>query len=101
MSKQDHEDLMSLAGVRIPRISTKKHAKKKKEAVNHPAHYGGDVVYETKKVIREWGLNFNLGTVVKYISRAGKKDPNKVIEDLEKARWYLDDEIRFLKYGTP
>lgn len=67
----------------------------KKEAVNHPAHYGGeDNPYEVIKVIRAWGLGFCLGNAVKYISRAGKKDPTKEIEDLEKARWYLDEHIK-------
>lgn len=61
------------------------------EKVNHPAHYGGDTVYETIKVIEAWGLGFHLGNAVKYISRAGKK--GDAIEDLEKARFYLDREI--------
>lgn len=66
-------------------------------AYNHPQHYGGaDNLYEAIKVIMAWGLNFNLGNAVKYISRAGKKDPAKTIEDLKKARWYLDYEIRRL-----
>jgi len=65
------------------------------ETVNHPAHYGGDTTYETIKVIRN--LGFSLGNAVKYISRAGVKDPAKHIEDLEKARWYLDEEIKALK----
>ncbi|MCA9749268.1 MAG: DUF3310 domain-containing protein, partial [Romboutsia sp.] len=55
-------------------------------------HYGGkDNPYETIKVIEAWGLGFNLGNVVKYISRAGKKD--FLIQDLEKAKWYLEREI--------
>jgi len=70
----------------------------KKEQVHHPSHYqhGGDNAYETIKVIRAWGLNknFNLANTVKYISRAGKKDPNTFLEDLKKALWYLDDEIK-------
>lgn len=62
--------------------------------VNHPAHYGGeDNPYEAIKVIEEWGLGFCLGNAVKYISRAGKKDPNKEIEDLQKAAWSLNREI--------
>lgn len=65
--------------------------------INHPEHYGGDVPYEAKKVIRAWGLGFNLGNAAKYICRAGKKDPSKEIEDLEKAAWYLNDEIEHLK----
>jgi hypothetical protein len=62
------------------------------EAVNHPAHYGGaDNPYEAIKVIEAWGLGFCLGNTVKYISRAGKKDAT--LQDLKKARWYLDREI--------
>lgn len=62
-------------------------------AVDHPAHYGGDSVYETIKVIEAWGLDFNLGNAVKYISRAGKKDPSKSVEDLKKAIWYINHSI--------
>lgn len=66
------------------------------EAVNHPAHYGGaDNPYEAIKVIEAWGLGFNLGNAVKYVSRAGKK--GALLEDLKKARWYLDREITNLE----
>ena len=61
--------------------------------VNHPAHYGGDTVYETIKVIEAWGLNFNLGNCVKYLSRAGKKANAERRVDLEKAAWYLAREL--------
>lgn len=64
------------------------------DQINHPRHYGGeDNPYEAIKVIEAWGLGFNLGNTVKYISRAGKKDPLALAEDLKKARWYLDREI--------
>jgi len=64
------------------------------ESVFHPKHYGGETsVYEAIKVIEAWDLGFNLGNVVKYIARLGKKDPNKKVEDLEKALWYLKREI--------
>jgi Protein of unknwon function (DUF3310) len=67
---------------------------RKKEAVNHPAHYGGkDNPFEVIKVIRAWDLSFSLGNVVKYVARAGKKDPTKRLEDLHKAMWYLQEEI--------
>lgn len=70
------------------------------EAVNHPAHYGGaDNPYEAIKVIEAWGLGFCLGNTVKYISRAGKKDD--VLQDLKKARWYLDREITNRQQPTP
>lgn len=62
--------------------------------INHPLHYGGsDNPYEAIKVIEAWGLGFNLGNAIKYISRAGKKNPDKTIEDLQKAIWYLNREI--------
>lgn len=65
-----------------------------REATRHPAHYGGAAnPYEAIKVIEAWDLNFNLGNVVKYICRAGKKDKNTLLGDLEKAREYLDFEI--------
>lgn len=66
------------------------------EAVNHPPHYGGaDNPYEAIKVIEAWGLDFCLGNTVKYIARAGKKDAT--VQDLKKARWYLDREISNLE----
>lgn len=70
----------------------------KKEAVNHPDHYGGkDNPYEAIKVIEAWKLGFNLGSALRYICRAGKKDKEKEIEDLEKAKWYINREIQKLK----
>ena len=70
----------------------------KKESVNHPDHYGGESnVYEAIKVIDAWELGFALGNTVKYISRAGKKDPNKELEDLKKALWYLQHHINQLE----
>jgi len=60
------------------------------EQVNHPSHYGGENnPYETIKVIDDWGLHrdFYVANAVKYISRAGKK--GDIIEDLQKAVWYL------------
>lgn len=66
--------------------------------INHPKHYGGgENPYEAIKVIEAWELGFCLGNVVKYISRAGKKDPQREIEDLEKAKWYLEHHINALK----
>ena len=66
----------------------------RREATHHPDHYGGaDNPYEAIKVIEAWSLNFNLGNVVKYIARAGKKEKSTLIGDLEKARQYLDFEI--------
>lgn len=79
-------------------ISEPKKPVKIKEMVNHPSHYGGgDNPYEAIKVIEAWDLDndFCLGNVIKYISRAGKKDAT--LQDLEKAKWYLDRKITRLK----
>lgn len=70
-----------------------------KEQVNHPSHYGGEQnTYEAIKVIEAWDLGFCLGNTVKYVSRAGKK--LDMLEDLKKARWYLDREINNLETGN-
>jgi hypothetical protein len=62
--------------------------------VNNPEHYGGATnIYEAIKVIEDWDLDFHLGNTVKYISRAGKKNPEKELEDLKKAAWYLQRKI--------
>jgi hypothetical protein len=71
-------------------------ANKKIEVVNRPPHYTYSK-YETIDVIEAWSLGYHLGNTVKYISRAGKKDPNKLIQDLEKANWYLNRYINKLK----
>lgn len=65
------------------------------ELIKHPSHYTAGRKHEPKDVIRDWELNFNLGSAVKYISRAGRKGDK--IEDLEKARQFLDFEIEALK----
>lgn len=60
------------------------------EMVNHPKHYNmGNI--EPIDVIEDWGLNFNLGSTVKYIARCDYKE--QPIQDLEKAAWYLNREI--------
>jgi len=64
--------------------------------VNHPSHYT-DGKIEVIDFIDDKRLNFCRGNAVKYIARAGKKDPNKEVQDLEKAVWYLQHEIAKLK----
>lgn len=61
-------------------------------SVDHPDHYRKDTGHEAIDVIEAWGLGFNLGNAVKYVSRAGRK--GDALEDLRKARWYLDREIQ-------
>ena len=59
--------------------------------IKHPSHYAEGRNYEPKDVIRDWGLNFNLGSAVKYISRAGRKDD--IVQDLKKAQQFIQFEI--------
>lgn len=66
------------------------------DMINHPKHYT-DGKIEVIDFIEDKGLNYHRGNVVKYVARAGKKDPSKEIEDLEKALWYLNREINKLK----
>lgn len=61
------------------------------EAVDHPSHYRKDTGYEAIDVIEAWGLGFCLGNAVKYIARTGHK--GDAVEDLEKAKWYIEREI--------
>ena len=71
-----------------------------KEMVNHPDHYGGEEnAYEVVKVAEAWGLDHDayLFNVVKYVARAGKKDPSKELQDLKKTLWYLDRKIQNLE----
>lgn len=62
------------------------------DPVSHPSHYT-DGKIEVIDYIEDKKLGFHLGNAVKYISRAGKKDPDKYIEDLRKAIWYINREI--------
>lgn len=59
--------------------------------VKHPSHYVEGRKFEPKDVIRDWGLNFNLGNAVKYLARAGRKAD--LVEDLKKAQQYIQFEI--------
>lgn len=56
--------------------------------VNHPKHYN-DGKIEVIDFIEDKKLGFCLGNAIKYICRAGKKDKNKEVEDIQKSIWYL------------
>jgi len=72
------------------------------DPINHPAHYTFGRI-EVMDAIEAWDLNFARGCVVKYTARAGRKGRNaeerqrNEIEDLKKARWYIDREIERLE----
>jgi hypothetical protein len=60
--------------------------------VNHPSHYTQGKI-EVIDFIDDQQLGFSLGNAIKYICRAGKKSDNGYVQDLEKAKWYLEHEI--------
>jgi len=71
------------------------------EMVDHPAHYGGaNNPYEVIKVLYAWGLDksFCLGNAIKYIARHEHK--GSALEDLKKARWYLDEHIKQIERSS-
>jgi len=60
------------------------------DPVSHPAHYTFGKI-EVIDAINEWQLDFDRGNAIKYIVRAGRKDPTKTTEDIRKAIFYLED----------
>ena len=64
--------------------------------VNHPDHYNHGKI-EVIDFIEDKQLGFHLGNAIKYISRAGRKDPTRTVEDLRKAAWYLNRQIERLE----
>lgn len=62
------------------------------EEISSPSHYIEGRKYEPLDVINDWGINYNLGNVIKYISRAGRKED--YLTDLKKAHYYLTYEIK-------
>lgn len=66
------------------------------DPVNHPSHYTSGKI-EVIDFIEDQGFGFHLANAVKYICRAGKKDPSKELEDLEKAVWYINRYISYKK----
>lgn len=63
--------------------------------VDHPSHYNSGKI-EVIDAIEDWNLNFSRGNAVKYVARAGLKEKETEIEDLEKAIWYIQREIQRL-----
>lgn len=69
----------------------------RREAINHPPHYNQGKI-EVIDVIEDWGLDFHSGNVIKYVAR--HKHKGKALEDLRKARFYLDRLIEGLENGS-
>ena len=69
----------------------------RREAINHPTHYNTGKI-EVIDAIDDWKLDFNAGNVVKYVARhQHKAEP---LEDLKKARWYLNRLIERIENGS-
>jgi len=68
------------------------------DKINHPKHYTVGSI-EVIDFIEDKQLNFNKGNVIKYVCRAGVKDPNEELSDLMKAQWYINREVERLKKG--
>lgn len=66
------------------------------DMINHPSHYT-DGNIEVIDFIEDKKLNYHRGNALKYLCRAGKKDPEKEVEDLQKAAWYINREIQRLE----
>ena len=71
---------------------------KANDPVNRPAHYT-DGKIEVIDFIEDKKLGFCLGNAIKYIARAGKKNKDKEVEDLEKAIWYINRRIKQIGEG--
>lgn len=68
------------------------------DRINHPKHYQSSFGVECIEVIEGLGLPYHLGNTLKYMWRAGKKHDRR-LEDLKKAKWYLDRYIEYLEKG--
>lgn len=66
------------------------------DRVDHPGYYNRGQI-EVIDAIEDWQLGFHLGSAVKYIARAGYKDPAKTVQDLKKTVWYLNRHINSLE----
>ena len=68
------------------------------DPVHHPSHYTSHPSgIECIEITRH--MSFNIGNAIKYLWRNGKKDGQPAVQDLEKAIWYIQDEIKRLKGG--
>ena len=92
--KQWQKDIMERDSI-MSKEEIQTFLKPKNDPVNHPSHYNDGNFIEDKK------LGFHLGNAVKYIARAGKKNPAKTVEDLEKAIWYIKRYIEEYKQKDP
>lgn len=100
--REPYWDYMARRGAGGESMKTTNEHSSTADAVNHPPHYNKGI--ETTKYIKSWDMNWNQANVIKYISRynlKNKHDVNLQIQDLQKARWYLEDLIKELEKQNP
>lgn len=85
-------------GIRRAIVLTKQLEEKQPFTSSTPTHYQGTI--QPIDLINAQDLNFNLGNVVKYVCRAGKKQGENILSDLEKAKDYINFEIERVKQWT-
>lgn len=96
--KSEYEyELKNDAVVIKERVGRFKSTTENSDNVSHPPHYANGWSNGAEVIDLTEHLSFCAGNVVKYVCRAGRKDPGKHVEDLEKARWYIDREIERVK----
>lgn len=78
-------------------VTAAEHEPLEHDPVNHPSHYTCGRKIEVIEFLEDWRLPFHLANSIKYICRAGRKDPTKTVEDLSKAVWYINRYIGWLK----
>lgn len=85
----------ALSYIKYPNITKINDKYNENNTSSTPQHYQGTI--QPIHLINAHNLNFNLGNVVKYVCRAGKKDGENILSDLEKAKNYINYEIKRVK----
>ena len=75
----------------------KQYVKDAGSEVNHPSHYADGARAECIEIIEDLQMDFHRANAFKYLWRAGKKDPKREIQDLEKAIWYLSRKVKLMR----
>lgn len=94
--KKDAEDGVIVIKERVDRFKPTAHRQERtlsSDNVSNPPYYANGWSNGAEVIDLAEHLSFCAGNVVKYVCRAGRKDPDKHMEDLKKARWYIDREI--------
>lgn len=97
MSNKAADQILGRGSAHARGLLRKREEAERRDMVDHPRHYGGDTPHEVVKCLCAWGLEKDalLWNACKYIARAFLK--GNLLEDLKKARWYLDRRISDLE----